>query len=101
MSIKGITYAGATDPVQASWTYNGRHENLVAGVASSSSAPIVSGEVIITCRDDIKLDVNQAATGASPIFLRGDHVLKLQRNDTISVLRIGAEDVEVTIKFPE
>lgn len=98
--MKEIQYQRSGNAVQGSFSYKS-HSSLVVGGTENTSGPIKGGKVILSATDYYRIGINAPADNTSMIFGPGMIPLCIPEDATISVLRINAQDSEISLIIPE
>ena len=75
-------------------------QNVSVGTVSNTSLPVNKDLVLISSPDYYRIHLNGAATVADPILPPGLLPLVINSGDTLSFIRIGAVDFELSLIVP-
>ncbi len=98
--MQGAVYAGSGQSVQGSFKVKSFSQLAVAAAANTSGA-IDSDIVLLVATDYYRLEIDGTADASSMIMPPGMIPLCITKGSTLSVIRLGADDSEISIIIPE
>ena len=98
--IEGGRYEGTSDNVNGSFRFGSNIQLAVTDVANTS-APIREQFIILSATDYYRFAINAPANATSPILPNTLIGLLWTPGDTLSVLRVGAANSELSIIIPK
>ena len=97
--MKGMLYENG-DMVVSSFSYKS-HQNLAINSNASTSDSINSSEVLLSLTVGAHVAINETATTASMTLPAGLWPIRIERDQTISVLKLtGSEDGQASVIIP-
>ena len=97
--MKGMLYENA-DVVNGSFSYKS-HQNLAINSSANTSVGIDGTEVLLSLTVGAHVAIGEAATTASMALPAGIWPIRIERDQTISVLKLtGSEDGQASVIIP-